>query len=200
MDFSVDTIKKDIICLPSKDFIIKYLLKSDIWYFSVYQGLEIGQAIEQMEGLKEIINSKLGIAYHNVLMVGSGKIGCSLSPNKDFKEFDDDSDIDIAIISSNLFNEIWNKIRTASMTEHIQYKPIASSVFRGFINEKQFCDIDFARQYWNNQIADLNRCIQEEIKIYHSVNYRIYRSWEDLEFYHINGINILKKQLENYGN
>lgn len=200
MDFSVDIIKNDIINLSTKDFIIKYLLKSDNWYFSKYLGLETNDAIQRMEGLKGLLNSKLEIAYHNVLMVGSGKIGCSLSPEKIFRQFNEDSDIDIAIISSKRFNDIWGKIRIASMDEHISYQSITSSIFRGFINEKQFSNIAFARQYWNEQITDLNRSIQEEIGIYHQINYRIYRSWEDLEDYHMNGVNKLRNNILNYGN
>lgn len=192
MDFSIDTIKSDVVTLSTKDFLIKYLLKSDNWYFSEYLGLDSYMSIKRMECLKEILNDKLGVAYHNVLMVGSGKIGYSLSPSKKFKAFDEDSDIDIAIISIKMFNELWAKIRLASTEEHISYKSITSSVFRGFINEKHFSNIAFARQYWNNQILDLNRCIQEDVGIRHQINYRIYRSWEDLEDYHINGINTLK--------
>lgn len=192
MDFSIDTIKSDVVTLSTKDFLIKYLLKSDNWYFSEYLGLDSYMSIKRMECLKEILNDKLGVAYHNVLMVGSGKIGYSLSPFKKFKAFDEDSDIDIAIISIKMFNELWAKIRLASTEEHISYNSITSSVFRGFINEKHFSNIAFARQYWNNQILDLNRCIQEDVGIRHQINYRIYRSWEDLEDYHINGINTLK--------
>lgn len=199
MDFSVNTIKTDIKNLSGKDFLMKYLLKSPNWYFSEYQGMDSHQAIEQMEKLKAILNSKIGVAFHNVLMVGSGKIGCSLSPDKNFRNFNENSDIDIAIISLKLFYELWEKIRIASINEHIpRYPSIASSVFRGFINEKDFSSIDFARQHWNNKISDLNRCINEDINIYHTINYRIYRSWEDLEEYHIKGINTLRRNI--YGN
>ena len=34
--------------------------------------------------------------------------------------------------------------------------------------------------------------IQNKLSIYNSINYRIYRSWEDLESYHINGLRKLK--------
>ena len=67
-------------------------------------------SIKRMECLKEILNDKLGVAYHNVLMVGSGKIGYSLSPFKKFKAFDEDSDIDIAIISIKMFNDLATSI------------------------------------------------------------------------------------------
>ena len=132
MDFSIDTIKSDVVTLSTKDFLIKYLLKSDNWYFSEYLGLDSYMSIKRMECLKEILNDKLGVAYHNVLMVGSGKIGYSLSPFKKFKAFDEDSDIDIAIISIKMFNELWAKIRLASTEEYISYNSITSSIFRGF--------------------------------------------------------------------
>ena len=45
MDFSIDTIKSDVAELTPKDFVIKYLLKSDNWYFSNYLGLNTAKAI-----------------------------------------------------------------------------------------------------------------------------------------------------------
>lgn len=199
MDFSIDVIKKDIKELPEKEALIKYLLKSDNWYFSQYQDQSGKHSIEQMDTLKEILNKNIGIAFHNVLMVGSGKTGCSFAPGKNFKKFDegdDNSDIDIAIISSKFFNELWEKIRFESSVKYsAQYKQITSSIFRGFINEHNFRDIDEVRPTWTKQIDDVNKEVQKNLSIYHSINYRIYRSWEDLEIYHINGLKKLKQQI-----
>lgn len=50
---------------------------------------------------------------------------------------------------------------------------------------------------WNEQIDKANKEIQKKLSIYHPVNYRIYRSWEDLELYHINGLRKLKKTVIN---
>jgi len=141
MDFSVESIKRDVKTLSEKEFLIRYLLRSDNWYFSKYQNLSETDSIAQMDVLKEILNKHIGVAFHNVLMVGSGKIGCSLSPNKKFKIFDDgdeDSDIDIAIISSKLFDHFWEKIRIEfSIKYSYQYKEITSTIFRGFLNNGQ---------------------------------------------------------------
>lgn len=199
MNFAIENIKKDLKELPEKDFLIKYLLKSNNWYFSEYQNKSEAEAIGQMDILKEIMNKHIGIAFHNVLMVGSGKIGCSLSPNKDFKKFDEgnnDSDIDIAIVSSKLFEYLWSQIRVEQRITYIaQYNSIASSIFRGFINEKDFKFIDKIRADWNTKIDVINKDIQRHLSIYHTINYRIYRSWEDLEDYHICGIQKLKLKL-----
>lgn len=198
MNFALDSIKNDLRKLPEKEFLIKYILKSNNWYFSEHQQQPASYAVEQMECLKEILNKRIGVAFHNVLMVGSGKIGCSLAPQKNMRKFDEenDSDIDIAVISSRLFEYMWEKIRIEYNVNYIsRYKTIASSIFRGFINENNFREIDGIRPFWNNQIDLANKEIQDKLSVYHAINYRIYRSWEDLEAYHINGLKKLKQEI-----
>ena len=147
MDFSLEAIKNDLKKLPEKEFLTKYLLKSDNWYFSEYQNKSETESIVQMETLKDILNEYFGVAFHNVLMVGSGKIGYSLSPTdklfKKFDEGDESSDIDIAIISSRFFDYLWEEIRKEYSIKYISsYSTITSSIFRGFINEKNFKNIN----------------------------------------------------------
>lgn len=193
MNYILEEIKQDIDILSGKDFLIKYILRSNNWYFSKHQDQTEEFAVRQMDTLKEILNKNIGVAFHNIIMVGSGKIGYSLSPQKNFKEFDDDSDIDIAVISSKLFEFIWEKLRDEYSIKYIHnYNTIASSIYRGFINEKNFISIDEVRPIWNDKINNANKEIQNKLSIYNSINYRIYRSWEDLESYHINGLRKLK--------
>lgn len=47
---------------------------------------------------------------NEVLVVGSAKLGFSLSPRHLYREFCDDSDIDVAIVSSTLFDKYWNHV------------------------------------------------------------------------------------------
>lgn len=60
---------------------------------------------------KKIAN-EFKIDFHNVLITGSGKLG--FSPHK-LKAFDMESDIDVAIISSKLYEEIMNSIVSYQM-------------------------------------------------------------------------------------
>lgn len=46
-----------------------------------------------------------------ITMVGSAAIGASLNPYKNFKLFDGDSDIDVAVVSSYHFNTAWRYLR-----------------------------------------------------------------------------------------
>ena len=52
------------------------------------------------------------VPFHEIYIVGSGKLG--FSPHKG-KDFDLDSDIDVAIVSTKLFDEIMELIRTYQM-------------------------------------------------------------------------------------
>jgi hypothetical protein len=50
------------------------------------------------------------IHYNNIHMVGSAKLGFSIAPSKLWKPFDFESDIDVVIVSSKLFEKIWEDI------------------------------------------------------------------------------------------
>ncbi|MBD9613713.1 hypothetical protein IB245_19625 [Pseudomonas sp. PDM02] len=61
---------------------------------------------------KKIITNEFEISFHEVYITGSGKLG--FSPHKG-TTFDYDSDIDVAIISSKLFDSIMGMISTYQM-------------------------------------------------------------------------------------
>jgi hypothetical protein len=57
--------------------------------------------------LKRDISAAFGVHHSEVLVVGSGKLGFSIVSTKRFREFNDESDIDVAIVSKELFDAIW---------------------------------------------------------------------------------------------
>lgn len=59
--------------------------------------------------LKERVCDHFKIEFNNVVLVGSGKLGFSIKSEKRFQTFGDDSDIDIAVISSDLFTKVWEE-------------------------------------------------------------------------------------------
>lgn len=46
----------------------------------------------------------------DVYLVGSAKLGFSISPSKRWRPFGDESDIDVAVVSDKLFEAYWNEI------------------------------------------------------------------------------------------
>lgn len=95
----IDAFKADLRMLSSTQVIRKYIYNknSDI----------LGDA-KNFE-LKEEICEHLKIAFNDVVLVGSAKLGFSIKPSKRYVAFGDDSDIDIAIVSTALFQKVWEE-------------------------------------------------------------------------------------------
>lgn len=198
-----EMIKSDLLLLDTHDFYIKYIVKSNYWYFSDYLQIPSDKVLDVLDRFKEIVSGNFHISFHSLQLVGSAKTGFSLSPSKKLTPFHDESDtqkssdIDIAIISEHLYQHYWDKMR---QTEKIQYKrfyqQLTASIFRGYINDKVLMEIPPIRTEWLSIVSPINKLLQDELKIEHPITYRIYRSWEDLEEYQIIGIEKTKKCLE----
>lgn len=136
-------------------------------------------------------------------IVGSAKIGYSLSPKKVLQPFHnrdskmDSSDIDIAVISEKLYLYFWALLRnTKGIYNQYYYKYLTASIFRGYINDKNLRNIDGIREEWDDLVAPINVALQDKLRFEHPITYRIYRSWEDLEEYQLIGISKARAALE----
>ena len=198
-----EMIRNDLLTMSTYDFYLKHIVKSRNWYFSDYLCVPQNEIIDKMDFFKEIVSSNLKINFHSLQMVGSAKTGYSLSPKKVLRPFhnedtiNESSDIDIAIISEKLFSEFWTKLRqTQGLHYQHYYRYITSSIFRGYINDKNIQKIDGLREEWDEMVAPINMALQDKLRFEHPITYRIYRSWEDLEEYQMLGIAKAKIALE----
>lgn len=202
MVYTLDEIKTDIIKLPSKDFYIKYILRSDNWYFETYIGKSKEEAVCITDDFKSIISQSLGISFNNIAVVGSSKLGCSLTPpvknreSKLFRSFNEESDIDIAIVSDKLFETYWTLFRHSySEVNKRIYSYISRGIYRGYINEKYLDQVDGCRKEWNEKAAKSKKVLRNDLYIQPEITYRLYRSWEDFEEYHLQSINEIKRSV-----
>ncbi len=203
MSFSAEDLKREIIALDAHQFYIKYIVKTLNWYFLVYMDNDEKGMLEALDRFKELVSDKLSVSFHSAQIVGSAKIGYSLSPKKPLKPFHEEeegqksSDIDIAIISNKLYNYLWVELRKSYKTQYISnYHRITSTIFQGYINEFDIIDIPEIRRQWQELFVPLTKALQDELNIIHPITYRVYRSWEDLEQYQIGSIENIKKYLE----
>jgi hypothetical protein len=60
-----------------------------------------------MQRLTDHLCSKMNVTADNIAVVGSAKIGFSLSPDNFPRKFSSLSDIDVVIVSEPLFDEVW---------------------------------------------------------------------------------------------
>lgn len=198
-----ELLKTDLKELTPKDFYMKHIVKSHNWYFSNYLNIPQNELVDRMDCFKEIVSINLGINFHNVQIVGSAKIGYSLSPRKLLNPFHDEiqgkpsSDIDIAVISDPLYRLFWSKLRQVKgLWNQVYYKNLTQSIFRGYINDKDLQKINVVKDEWDNLVRPINVLLQDNLGFVHPITYRLYRSWEDLEEYQLISISKAKNSLE----
>lgn len=191
----IDIFKEE---LQSKDIhsvYRKYLLGHKIWYFETK--LNLPNHADTYDNFKVYMSERLNLHVNNIAIVGSAKIGFSLSPTKNYKLFDDDSDIDLVIVSRQLFRQSWDAFLELSNRFHVPfYNSVTSNIFRRFVFLK---DPDIRNDFFSSWVKKVDPCkkdIQTIFGIPHDINYRIYESWESVENYHINSLSKLKSQME----
>lgn len=67
---------------------------------------------------KQKLASGLKVDPYGVILVGSACTGYSLNPQKNFREFHDRSDFDVAVVSDQHFDEAWRFLRDLGVQIH----------------------------------------------------------------------------------
>ncbi|WP_053392894.1 hypothetical protein [Leptotrichia sp. oral taxon 212] len=202
MLYTENDIRQDLIRLTVKDFFLKYVVRTDNWYFREILNIPNEKILETIDLFKLIVSKSMNISFNNIVMVGSAKLGYSLSPNKALKKFevedDGKSDIDIAVISPQLFDIYWKFFRESyDVTKTNLYGYISRQIYRGYISEKNLLEIDKCRIDWLDKSKEVRKKLKSEMYFKHEINFRIYRDWNDMMEYHIQSIEELKRKERN---
>lgn len=187
--------REEILQKEIKEIYQEYLLSNRVWYFETFQQVE--SHFVKYDEFKRFISSSLEIHPTNISIVGSGKIGFSTSPNKMFKHFNSESDLDIVLVDSNKFNYYWNEYLN-HYKERLwifNYEEVSSSVFRKFISFNGFHKGKVTYNEWTKKTDALNKVLQTQFDIEHNVNYRIFESWDAVETYYISNLNKIKEEI-----
>lgn len=94
-------------------------------------------------------------SVQHVAVMGSGNWRYSLNPEKKFREFCSKSDVDVAIISNDRFNEYWEEMRThhrkhfyaLSSDEKSRLRRSGENVYSGFISPMWIPNRDRRKSY-----------------------------------------------------
>lgn len=91
------------------------------------------------------IEKYFGVGRENVFVVGSSKLGFSISPIKRYKEWGEDSDIDIAIIDYGVFLNYWKETYTynpdcdaRTIKENERFAMFLSYLSKGWLRPDMF--------------------------------------------------------------
>jgi len=202
MEYTVDKLKEDLHNLEAKEFYKKYILKSNNWYFETVLSIPEKNVIDVMDDFKEIVSSNLDVDFNGVTMVGSGKLGYSLAPKKKFKQFELDtesenkSDIDIAIVSPEIFDYFWRLLRQSfTIKDKYAYDFISTEIYRGYLNESSLKKISECRKEWQLLSSKCNKMLKSKLYFKHNITYRIYRNWKDFEEYNLISIKSAQREV-----
>lgn len=180
-------------CLREEHDVIvqRYLLDGSSYFF------DNNEKTDEFQFKKDIAKS-LNVHIRDIVIVGSGKLGFSIKPDKDepafypFRSFDDNkkSDIDIAIVSEQFFNnqlirlynytsgysnqDVWNKASDRNS--------LAKYILKGWL-KPEFIPKGY-------KISDQIQKVQSKYKMKfgRDINIGIYKSWFFFENYHKNNI------------
>lgn len=188
---TVKDMKAAIKTKSSDEIYNEFFISGEVWIFKSTFG---DRWFEQYDKFKKYVAQKLGVHYNNIGIAGSAKLGFSLNPKKNFRNFNDTSDVDIIIVSQRLFNEFWEQYLNDS------YKPTAkiNNIYDvGFCIFRKYMRLDCFRnnEYYNNwqkKIGGFEKDIQLRFQIGNDIHYRIFESWDSVKMYYVSSINQLK--------
>lgn len=140
--------------------------------------------------LRQAVSAKFDLHPNNVLVVGSGKLGFSIAPNKRYKLFGDRSDLDVVIVSDTLFDSVWRDLYRYSSTVGYWEREdeFRKFLFRGWIRPDKLPPdqhFEFSKLWWEF-FNDLSASREYSAS---RVVGAIYRSWDFLESYQTIAIN-----------
>ncbi len=146
---------------------------------------------------KNRLASKLGVDPYSIIVVGSANIGFSLNPEKNWAPFNDESDIDIAIISSDYFEQAWHFLKNMRPSERYRLSKEmqeaiksheSNYIYWGAIAADLVLGVLPFGEKWITGIGELNK----ETPLGHTIGLRIYKDIESLRDYTIRTLKKLR--------
>jgi hypothetical protein len=92
--------KTDLKSLTSDQLVLKYVIEGGSYLLKD----------DLHHELKNRVSEYFKIEFSDIVLVGSAKLGFSIKSSKRYQEFGEASDIDIAIVSRALFEQIWEEL------------------------------------------------------------------------------------------
>lgn len=152
---------------------------------------------DQYLSLRTEVAKQFHVHPNDILVVGSAKLGFSIAPHKRYRHFGDESDIDVVIVNSKLFDDVW----------YLMYKAWTSKVywqnesgfqkylFRGWIRPDYFPtskSVPITKAWWEYFRTLTSSGRYGPYKLAGA----IYKNWDYVEQYQVGAIAQCKESLE----
>jgi hypothetical protein len=138
---------------------------------------------EAYKNFAETLSAQFGTPVGDICIIGSGRTGFSLDPDKFGTPFSVASDVDTIVVNAERFDKAWfelsrfaNRMYLLSGRERAAYqKHRDNNVFFGFIEPEGMPNVLSIATHWFRTLKAVGRI--REVSA-HSVNGRLYRTWE----------------------
>lgn len=185
----IDEFKKDLVNYAPSLVVQKWIIDRTPHIFNEDQKLYVEW--------KSKLSDKIGVDGRAITLIGSSSVGFSLSPDKNYHDFHDGSDIDVAIISRHHFELAWHTIRNLGAERFSLTKPQKTSLedhknrliyWGAFDTRYLLARLPFGKVWFEA----FEKMSLENPTISRDINARIYRDFESLSAYHVNNLNQLR--------
>jgi hypothetical protein len=174
--------QEDLNKLPVKDVVRKHICTGQPYALSEDEYFE----------LRRDVSEEFKLHPSAVIVVGSSRTGFSLSPDERYRELRPRSDIDVAIVSAERFDEYWELVFNYSRGD-VAWSPtkFKNRLFSGWIDPRFLPNTDafVAARRWSEFF---DRLMQSSKYGRRTITARLYRSWDRLEAYQERAIRACK--------
>lgn len=149
---------------------------------------------------KEKLANLLKVDSRAITITGSACLGFSLNPEKNFRSFCEQSDIDVAIISSHYFDISWHYLRNIgperfklnTVQRNSLHDHVNRLIYWGTIATDKILEILPFGKTW---VESLSEMANIEPTVGRDINLRIYKDFDSLRAYHSNNLNSIKNNI-----
>ncbi|WOX11222.1 hypothetical protein [Streptomyces sp. N50] len=142
---------------------------------------------------RHLVATELGVDPIAVQLVGSARLGYSMNPKKRYRKFHGGSDLDIAVVSPELFEKAWAELR--EIIEDELFSDDKDDLRKLVFEECIALDIVLPRlsfgEHWSRSrdlfVQDLGVAFRNC-----EVNYRLYRNHGSLRSYQVKNVKIAR--------
>lgn len=186
IDMRIQLFRQDLFVLTAIQMVRKHVIYGECAAISSAQYFD----------LRSEVADKYEVHPNEVLVVGSSKLGFSIAPTKRYRPFADTSDIDVVIISPQLFDRMWKAVH--HYWEHHSYwehcRQFKLYLFQGWIRPDKLPPaktFELANDWWQffNTLSSTGK-----YSVY-KIAGALYRDWYFLEAYQLHSVSSCADEL-----
>jgi hypothetical protein len=140
-------------------------------------------------------------AIESVAVVGSGNWRYSLNPEKAFREFGAHSDVDVAIVSSIQFRELWDEMRrnhrrhyyALSFEDRTRLRRNSENVYAGFISPGWIPNRNSKRTYEHKRTLN---ALSDKAVEFRKVRMMFFKNFDEAVDYYARGFGAARRTIQ----